>query len=189
MNEIDNRKSKVKRADQNIKFFTKEIYKGVLELNKNGRLHRVIDNSKNKIIRERKRIIDLKMPNGYMRALIKIKKKNYQIYMHRLVWFWYYGELPNDAEINHKDGNKANNKIENLEMITHRENIRHAYENNLIKSKWESKSSKLTREDYERIDSLSKSKIRTIDIAKMLNISRRTVGRIKKLIKEGALEK
>jgi hypothetical protein len=36
--------------------------------------------------------------------------------------------------INHKDGNKTNNQIENLEQVTLSENVCHAYKNELNKS-------------------------------------------------------
>lgn len=41
-----------------------------------------------------------------------------------------------ELKINHIDGNKLNNSIENLELITQKENIHHAIKNKLIKKKY-----------------------------------------------------
>lgn len=41
---------------------------------------------------------------------------NYAI--HRAIWFYYYGAIPINYEIHHKDSNKANNDISNLQLLT-----------------------------------------------------------------------
>jgi len=46
--------------------------------------------------------------------------------LHRLVYQMFKGKIPAKSAINHKDGNKANNAIENLECVTHKENMRHS---------------------------------------------------------------
>ena len=38
--------------------------------------------------------------------------------IHRAIWFYYYGEIPNGYHIHHIDGNPANNGIENLQCLT-----------------------------------------------------------------------
>ena len=52
-------------------------------------------------------------------------KKNYRV--HRLVAEAFIGPCPEDKEVNHKDLNKSNNHISNLEYVTRSENIKHYY--------------------------------------------------------------
>ncbi len=52
-------------------------------------------------------------------------------YTHRLVAMAFLDFDP-DKNVNHKDGNKANNHVSNLEMLTQSRNILHAYETGLL---------------------------------------------------------
>jgi hypothetical protein len=45
----------------------------------------------------------------------------------------FVGRNTKDLEVNHKDGNKLNNHIDNLEYVTHSENLYHAHRNNFYK--------------------------------------------------------
>jgi hypothetical protein len=56
----------------------------------------------------------------------------YPRYVHRVVWESFNGPLPAGTEINHKDGNKGNNRLLNLEAVSHRRNIHHAIRNGMI---------------------------------------------------------
>jgi hypothetical protein len=47
--------------------------------------------------------------------------------VHRLVWEAFNGNIPGRLEVNHKDLDRANNRLENLELLTHRENVNHAH--------------------------------------------------------------
>ena len=58
-------------------------------------------------------------PDGYLSA--NIDKKMYLI--HRLVWLYHYGEFPNGF-IDHIDGDKTNNTIDNLRDVTPEESNR-----------------------------------------------------------------
>lgn len=46
--------------------------------------------------------------------------------VHSLVALTFIGERPDGYQINHKDGNKINNRVENLEYVTPRDNSHHA---------------------------------------------------------------
>jgi hypothetical protein len=72
-----------------------------------------------------------KYPNGYLYAAFKVKGKCKMIMIHRLVAKSFLLR-PEKTEVNHKDGNKENNAIENLEWVTRSENINHALQTGLI---------------------------------------------------------
>jgi hypothetical protein len=56
--------------------------------------------------------------NGYRR--VEIKKVRYLV--HHLVWLFFNGCFPS-KDIDHKDNNRSNNRIENLREVTNAENL------------------------------------------------------------------
>lgn len=69
--------------------------------------------------------------NGYKYYRLSKDNNKTMFYAHRLV-AEHFLENPNSLPVvNHKDGNKLNNKAENLEWVTRSENDLHAYEHNL----------------------------------------------------------
>ena len=69
---------------------------------------------------------------GYLRISLSRDGKEKRFLVHRLVADAFIGK--NDGlEINHKDGNKANNHFSNLEWVTRGENIKHAFKTGLNK--------------------------------------------------------
>ena len=84
--------------------------------------------------------------NGYLQATMydKINKKSCHYYIHRLVAKAFIPNPNNYPCINHKDSNKKNNNVDNLEWCTYKQNMQHASKNGLIKRKYgkENKHSK-----------------------------------------------
>ena len=52
--------------------------------------------------------------------------------VHALVWAAFIGTPDRSLEINHKNGIKYDNRLENLEVITHGDNVRHAFRTGLV---------------------------------------------------------
>ena len=61
----------------------------------------------------------------YKYVSLTINKKQIKCSIHRLVAKAFIENIENKKEVNHKDWNKQNNKIDNLEWCTHKENINH----------------------------------------------------------------
>jgi HNH endonuclease/NUMOD4 motif len=74
---------------------------------------------------------------GYMKVMIRSGlqgKKYYNVLVHRLVAIAFIPNPENKAQVNHIDGNPANNVLENLEWCTPSQNIRHAISTGLIRT-------------------------------------------------------
>lgn len=64
---------------------------------------------------------------GYFVVSISANAKRKICTVHRLVASAFIENPNNYRDVNHKDGNKKNNNIENLEWVEHSENIKHSY--------------------------------------------------------------
>ena len=86
-------------------------------------------------------------------------KKGFKV--HRLVALSFLEYNEGREFVNHKDGNKINNSVENLEWVTKSENTKHAYDNGLKFSMRGEKHpmSKLTREQVVEIRKIGKTKL------------------------------
>lgn len=87
--------------------------------------------------------------------------------VHRLVYEAWAGELIPGLWINHKDGNRANNHIDNLELLTPSENIKHSFRELGKKVTQVFRFSTGVKENYSLIGKLSRN-----DVIKILQLSK-----------------
>ena len=98
----------------------KQIEKLDYEINSEGIVRRI---STKRIKKSFKR------PDGYVGIqLYKSKREVKNFQLHRLIAIAFINNPENKDVINHKDSNRANNSLNNLEWVTKEENDKHAYE-------------------------------------------------------------
>jgi hypothetical protein len=59
--------------------------------------------------------------NGYVRFQLHINNKKYNIRVHQFAWYYMYNECV--KEIDHINGNRSDNKINNLRSVTRNQNM------------------------------------------------------------------
>lgn len=115
--------------------------------------------------------------DGYRHTIVNGKNKN----AHRMVAEAFIPNPRNLPCVNHKDGNKLNNAVTNLEWCTHSENTIHAYKNGLEKAGELCASSKLTQTEVDYIREKHKrrdKKFGTNALAKHFGVDRSTISDI-----------
>lgn len=119
--------------------------------------------------------------NGYARVHIRCGKINSYPLVHRLVAEAFLENPDNLPQINHRDGNKLNNSVDNLEWCTAQYNVRHGLRNHLIPSGEDSHRAKLT---WEKVCDIKAEYVRgssefgLIALAKKYGISKSMVSLI-----------
>lgn len=101
---------------------------------------------------------------GYPR--VRLGEKTY--FIHYLVAKYFVPNIANKPQVNHIDGNKQNNRADNLEWVTNYENRRHAVENGLH-------ARKVTKEIIVTIRELCRNGMPTKEIAARLNLTKTTI--------------
>ena len=122
--------------------------------------------------------------SGYNTVCIKIRSLGISKSMtvHKLVATAFLTKKSTDTEINHIDGVKTNNSVENLEWCNHTHNIRHAFKTGLFtpKSAFIYPNSQLNKEQILEIRELFKTSDKKLtEIAKMYNVSREIISKLK----------
>ena len=91
-------------------------YEGIYQVSNLGKI-RSLKYNKVRILRPSKN------GSGYYTVLLYLNNVAKNLSIHRLVWSAFNGPIPEGLEINHKDEDKANNALLNLELVTRKENM------------------------------------------------------------------
>jgi len=130
---------------------------------------RVFSKRTNKILKQGK------VKSGYSVLSTRVEGVCKCFRIHRLVAMAFIDNLNDLPEVNHKDGNKNNNIVSNLEWVTGKENVQHAFKMGLNKAKKRIKNSgsKLTEEQVEFIIKNAKKnggKYSSRELGEMFNV-------------------
>jgi len=112
---------------------------------------------------------------GYVKRVLSKEGKMYFFTEHRLVAIAFIDNPNNKATVNHKNGIKTDNRVENLEWHTNSENMSHAIETGLKDQKGiKHHKCKLTEEQVLEIRKIGFSETR-MSLSKKYGISRTNV--------------
>ena len=162
-----------------------EGFESIYQVSSIGRVKRLAGsygNNRKYSVNEDKILSLEKMAKGYERVQLNYKPKRRRVLIHVLVAETFLGKQEEPyLQVNHKNGDKADNRVENLEWVTGSENVRHAFENglNTIRNGEDNPSSKLTERDVRIILRLSAfNKLNHEEIGKVFDVSKSTINHV-----------
>ena len=132
--------------------------------------------SEGKVLNSKRKELSIWKDNvGYLQVILYKNNKKYYKRIHRLVAEAFIPNPTNLPQVNHINGDKTKNTVDNLEWIDNKNNTQHGYDNNL----YHSKHRNIKIEVYDKITHQLIDTYKSIrETANELNINRKTLSRI-----------
>lgn len=153
-------------------------YEGVYRVSSRGRVMRVAGGMgaiPGRVLRPQR------AGRGYLQVILCVNCRVETKKVHRLVAEAFLPRPPGCNEVNHKNGDKTDNRVENLEWVTHSQNLKHAHRVLGVKAvRGEAHGcSKLTRHDVKKIRRLYAAGNHTYqELGEMFGVASPTIGQI-----------
>jgi len=125
-------------------------YEDIYEASLLGQVRRVVDAVQARSYAGRI-LKPINQHTGYQTVSLYRDKIPTILLIHRIICETFIGPCPEGLQVNHKDGDKTNNKLENLEYVTRKQNCAHASEAGLYQTGEDHHAAKLTEEDVLEI--------------------------------------
>lgn len=120
--------------------------------------------------------------NGYLVVKISNGTTKMTCRVHRIIWISQYGVIPDGYCIDHINSNKKDNRISNLQLLTHQENSTKAAEDGLYLTGEDNHATKISPDLYDEIAYLHHCEGKTMrQLAEIYGISK---SRIQQIVKE-----
>lgn len=147
-------------------------YENLYAVDELGNVHSTISTKA-----RRKGVLKPHIKNRYLAINLFKDGKCKHFYIHRLVAEAFIPNPNNLPEVNHKDCNKHNNKVENLEWCDRKHNLQHSYDKGLKRCGESHGCAKLTVENVKVIREM-RGKTTTKELSKMFGVAQCTISAI-----------
>jgi hypothetical protein len=155
-------------------------YEGYYQVSNFGRvkgINRLIVHGLKTITKKERMLKNRKTTKGYYQVVLCKNAKYFNYSVHRLVAESFTQNTLNKLQINHINGIKTDNRLENLEWVTQSENIKHAHNIGLIKMPKHENHYKSKLSQYQ-IEEIRSGKHKQIDLAKRYGVHKTTISKI-----------
>lgn len=126
---------------------------------------------------------------GYSEVTFMVNRKRYRVMVHRLIAMAFVDGYHPDKCVNHKNGDKLDNRVENLEWVSRAENTSHAWTTGLVNLRGENQpTAKLTEEQVRAIKRLLALGAAAVTIATVAGVSPSLIDLIRKRQRWGHVE-